>query len=635
MTSIRASVPSHCWEHCPGIANPADIPSRGMTASELSRNRLWLNGPDWLVSDRDLPTENADADGELPEECRVEMKKGAAHTLVSAQDHDTRLSQIVPCENFSSLHRLLRLTTLVFRFVRLLRRKVRTSSEVVPIDDPSDADRARLYWLRDAQSQLQQDSKFPLWKSQFNLYLDEAHLWRCGGRMTHSDLPSSARTPILLDKGHPLTTLIVMDAHRRVLHNGVRETLTELRSTYWLIRGRQFVRKVIHKCLICRKLEGRPFQGVPSPPLPEYRVRRSQPFRYTGVDFAGPLYVKQSVISGEQKVWLCLYTCCVTRAVHLDLVPNLSATAFLRSFKRLTSRRGIPAKVVSDNGKTFKSASKIIQSVLNKPEVKNHFSELQIKWAFNLERAPWWGGIFERMIKSAKRCLKKSIGRANFTYDELLTLVIEVEAVLNSRPHTYVSVDDLEEPLTPSHLVVGYRVLSLPDPHCSDDPDYTESADDLSRRMKHLLKTSEKFWKRWKREHLLELREFHRNSRVSQGVNDAVQEGQIVTVYDEGQPRGLRRLGKIDKVITGSDGRVRSASVRVRSKSGRAIVLRRPIQHLYPLEVDIQEQSTESQSEEANDVTESRRPVEAPQSGRPQRAAAIRARDKILGCVTD
>ena len=415
--------------------------------------------------------------------------------------------------------------------------------------------------------------------------------------MSNSDLPSSAQTPILLDKSHPLTALIVMDAHRRVLHNGVKETLTELRSAYWLIWGRQFVHKVIHSCLTCRKLEGRPFQSVSSPPLPEYRVRQSQPFCYTGVDFAGPLYVKQSVISERRKVWLCLYTCCVTKAVHLDLVPNLNAFTFLRSFKRFTSRRGIPSKVVSDNSKTFKSASKVIQGVLNEPKVKKHFTKLHVEWTFNLEKAPWWGGIFERMIKSAKRCLKKSVGRASLTYDELSTLVTEIEAVLNSRPLTYVSMDDLEEPLTPSHLLLGYRVLSLPDPPLSDDPDYNESANNLSRRMKHLLRTSEKFWKCWKKEYLLELREFHRTSQISKGVRDAVQEGQIVMVYDEGQPRGLWRVGRIEEVIPGSDGRIRSAQVRVQSKTGRATVLRRSIQHLYPLEIGCQKDSVDSQPE--------------------------------------
>ena len=151
--------------------------------------------------------------------------------------------------------------------------------------------------------------------------------------MSNSDLPLSAQTPILLDKNHPLTSLIVMDAHRRVMHNGVKEILTELRSSYWLVRRRQFVRKVIHCCLMCRKLEGRPFQSVPSPPLAEYRVRQSRPFCYTGVDFAGPLYVKQSVISKRGKVWLCLYTCFVTRAVHLDLVPNLNALTFSQKFQ--------------------------------------------------------------------------------------------------------------------------------------------------------------------------------------------------------------------------------------------------------------------------------------------------------------
>jgi hypothetical protein len=161
VTSIRASIWPQCWGHCPGRENPADIPSRGMTATELSRNRLWLSGPDWLSECQDLPDEDSDADSEFPEECCQEMKsKKTAHTLVVAQDHGPRLGQLLSCENFSSLHRLLRVTALVLKFVHLLRVRVGKPSTAAPTDLPSGIDQARLYWLRDAQSQLEQTASF-------------------------------------------------------------------------------------------------------------------------------------------------------------------------------------------------------------------------------------------------------------------------------------------------------------------------------------------------------------------------------------------------------------------------------------------------------------------------------------------
>ena len=252
--------------------------------------------------------------------------------------------------------------------------------------------------------------------------------------MGNSDLPPSSQQPVLLDKTHHLTKLIVMEAHNRVKHNGVKETLTELRSAYWVMQGRQFVRQLIYRCVICRRVDGRPYRGISPPPLPEYRVSHVRPFSHTGVDFAGPMYVKDPTTSDRTKTWLCLFTCCSTRAVHLDLVPDLSAATFIRSFKRFTARRGIPSLMLSDNGKTFKAASRLIKRVLEDTEVIQNFMRHQVEWRFNLEKAPWQGGIFERMIKSTKRCLRKTIGQASLTYDELLTIVIEVEAVLNSRP---------------------------------------------------------------------------------------------------------------------------------------------------------------------------------------------------------
>ena len=441
VTNIRQLVPSQNWKHCPGKQNPADIPSRGMSPRDLESNKIWLNGPEWLAHQLKPATE---VHGEAPKECLLEKKK-QTHTLATSQVARKGLGQLIKPERFSCLKKLLRVTALVIKFVRTNKETTREST--------MDLEQARILWLREAQVKLQSDKRFKLWQRQLDLSLDENQLWRCGGRLSKSELDPAARAPIVLDREHHITKLLVQEAHNRVLHDGLKETLTELRTTYWVIRGRQLVKQLIHRCPVCRRHEGRAYQGLPAPALPAFRVQHSRPFSSTGVDFAGPLYVKEQE---NPKTWMCLYTCCTTRAVHLDLVQDLNTLTFLRSFKRFCARRGIPTRMLSDNAKTFKAADKAIQAIFLDPTVQQHFAGMRVEWQFNLEKAPWWGGIFERMVKSAKRCLKKVIGKQLLTYDELLTLVIEVEAVLNSRPLSYISTEDLEEPLTPSHLMTAW-----------------------------------------------------------------------------------------------------------------------------------------------------------------------------------
>ena len=208
-------------------------------------------------------------------------------------------------------------------------------------------------WIKETQQLLVRDQHFPMWTRQLGLYLDEGGVWRCGGRLHHANKPSSAKHPIILPRDHHLTALTVENAHHKICHNGVKETLTEVRSRFWIVKGRSLVKKLIHQCGVCKRYEGLHYRVPPPPPLPEFRVHEQPPFTFTGVDFAGPLYIRYPNNKETSKVWLCLFTCCVVRAVHIDLVPDMTTTSFLRCLKRFVARRGIPRRMVSDNGKTF------------------------------------------------------------------------------------------------------------------------------------------------------------------------------------------------------------------------------------------------------------------------------------------
>ena len=132
----------------------------------------------------------------------------------------------------------------------------------------------------------------------------------CGGVGADSnvEVPYAVKNPILLPRGHPLTTLLVQEAHERIFHDGIRETLTEIRSKYWIPRIRSLTRQLIHQCVLCRKLEGTSFKPPPPPLLPTFRVKQDPAFTYTGVDFAGLIHVR-SFDDVSQKAWICLFMC--------------------------------------------------------------------------------------------------------------------------------------------------------------------------------------------------------------------------------------------------------------------------------------------------------------------------------------
>ena len=164
------------------------------------------------------------------------------------------------------------------------------------------------------------------------------------------------------------------------------------------------------------------------------------------------------------KTYVCLFTCASTCAVHLELVPNLNAESFLLAFRKFASRRSLPSLLLPDNSKTFKSACKEIPNIAGSREVSVHLIHHRVTWNFIVECAPWWGGFWERMVQLVKRCFRKAIGRHTLNFNQLNTILVEVEAIINSRPLTYMydDVEGVSYCISPSHLLYGRRIVSLP-----------------------------------------------------------------------------------------------------------------------------------------------------------------------------
>ena len=463
---IRQLTAKQDWRYCPGVQNPADLPSRGLTGNEMVDNSMWWCGPQFLqLPEEEWPQDQATVDtNEAALSEVVKNPPNVIHVLASCEEilTEVNLAEIINCQQISSLGRLLRVTAYVLRFVDILKRRTSTrksekKEELTKEEDDrelnsTEISRAESLWIKTVQaSSFKVELKFvrnecqpkPRRVEQFGLFLDENKLLRCRGRLNNAILSSDNKNPILLPSKHPYVELLIRQTHDKIKHSSVNNTLTTIRERFWILRGRQAVKRVLKRCVTCRRLEGLPYSTYNVPDLPSVRVSEDPPFTHTGVDFAGPLFVRGNTTteSDNNKCYVCLFTCASTRAVHLELTPNLTVDSFLLAFRRFTSRRGLPATLMSDNGKTFRGSSKEIVKIARSKEVLRYLAINGVSWRFIVEKAPWWGGFWERLIQSVKRCMKKSLGRTTLSYDELNTLLVEVESVINSRPLTYVEDD--------------------------------------------------------------------------------------------------------------------------------------------------------------------------------------------------
>ena len=561
------------WSHCPGEENPADLGTRGLRASQLEDSELWWRGPQWLTAPEDQwPEQNLI---EASSDSRAEERKQATAMAVHENRvSDSGLDRVVRVERYSNTGKLFRVTALVKRFCFNARhRKTERKSGALFVTEIREAEKD---WIKTAQTELKEQPNYPQLLTRFALENDSDGIFRCKGRLEYADLAVEAREPIILPKTHPLTYLYIHQCHKTVQHMGVRSTLAELRSKFWIPKGRQVVKKILNQCVTCKRVQGRPYTGPPMASLPEFRVRKAVPFSKVGVDYLGPLYVRGSD-NNMSKVYVALFSCCVTRAIHLELVQDQSVDTFRLCLRKFTARRGTPTLIVSDNAQTFKGTEKELRRLYAHPQVRADLDNQRMEWRFNLERAPWWGGFFERMVGSVKKNLKKVVGNARLTSDELATELAEVECTLNSRPLTYDYEEPGEEVLTPAHLMYRRRISSLPDSCYQEEEDAS-----CAGRYRYLCRKLDHFWKRWQKEYLTDLRETQRSRKAVSGKT--VQKGDVVVVDGEGTKRGSWKIAIVEELVSGKDNEVRGARVRVMTK-GRPVHLYRPVQKLYLLEV--------------------------------------------------
>ncbi|BES90775.1 Pao retrotransposon peptidase [Nesidiocoris tenuis] len=360
VASILEVIPKQNWYHVPSNENPADCASRGVMPSDLASHKLWWNGPSWLSQ---LPFSwplrriRPELDEELVK-CEARPTQSVSLPLKTSDNLCPQLE-----ERFSNYFTLQSIIAWIIRFKFNASHSSERRAGPLTMQERIQAD---MVLLKRAQSQglaeelvdaQREKPQLRLTKT-LGLFIDTQGILRVGGRLRNSNLPDDSKNPALLPAKHPTTTLLIQWAHRCSLHVGPNGTLAKLRQRYWICNGRNVVRRVLDQCVQCRRVNPRPYQPIMGD-LPKERLTTIVPFHITGVDYAGPFHVKSSTLRAAKvlEAYLAIFVCFSTKAVHIEVVADLSTQSFLLAYQIFVSLRGQPAEIWSDNGRNFVGAA--------------------------------------------------------------------------------------------------------------------------------------------------------------------------------------------------------------------------------------------------------------------------------------
>ena len=552
VAEIQELTAASSWHYVNSASNPADDITRGKTLLEIAVDGRWKDGPAFLLQPPEFWPTNP-AVGEVEEEAEVRKPTFCSYATTVAH------ASLPDPEQFSSLRDMVHAIAL-------------SSHGAAASQSGSTAEDYRNIEL-DVMRQAQQDSFAedyahlaagrPVTNTSRLITLapeyDQATgLIRVGGRLRRSEhMEAESIHPVVLDSAHKVTKLLIHDVDKDLRHPGSERLFAEIRRRFWILHGREAVKRHQHSCPDCKRWRAKPL--VPKmADLPQARLRLFKPpFFSTGVDCFGPFTIK--IGRRNEKRWGILFKCLTTRAVHIDILTSLDTDSFLMALRRFIARRGKPAELLSDQGTNFKGGERELREAFQAlhPGLKEELSVHQISFKFNPPNAPHFGGIWEREIRSVKAALYATVQPHAIQEEVLRTVLIEVEGVLNSKPLGYVPSDVADpDPVTPNLLLMGRLDPSLP------QTVYEESELLSRRRWKHSQILADQFWMHFIRHYLpaLQIRsKWHRDT-------PALQLDDIVMVMDPLLPRALWPVGRVTKVNPGVDGRIRSAVVKVKDR---------------------------------------------------------------------
>lgn len=577
---IRENTDPEQWSHVDTAENPADHASRGLKVSELISSN-WLTGPAFLWQ-REIVTNQGNSDllvGD-PEVKAIQVLK----TEATRQD--------VFLERLSRFSKWTIAVKVIARIQRLAHRIKKAEPPSVEESRKAtltlvklaqqDSFKEELHLLSQASGRLPRSHPlYPL-----DPFLQDGVL-RVGGRLRRASESLDLRHPIILPRDGVVTRLILAHHHQKTQHQGRGQTLNELRANgYWIVGGSKAVAQYIRQCVPCRRAR-RPPEEQRMADLPSDRIEPSPPFTYCGMDCFGPFYTKQG--RKEYKRYGLLFTCLCSRAIHLEMLEDMTADAFINALRCFIAIRGAVRHIRSDQGSNFVGARNEMQRALkelDKERVAAYLADKQCDFLMNAPGASHAGGIWERQIRTVRSVLGSVLDGSAGRLDDasLRTFLYEAMSIVNNRPLTVNSISDPTslEPLTPNHLLTMKSSIPLPPPGKFVKEDVY--AKKRWRRVQYL---SEQFWGRWRKEYLANntLRQRWHAPRRNVQVDD------IVILKEEEIPRNEWKLAKVLEVWKDDDGLVRKAKIQIGeqklAKGGERLskpsVVERPIQKLVVL----------------------------------------------------